>query len=237
MKVFVCGSIGYGHKEEIRRIQEILRKEGFDVLDQFEHDYSHINDFRDKPDLCAKIVRRDLELCDKADVIVLIAKHPSFGAMAEVVISAMKGKPVVAFCPEEVKSPWPIHFASTVVKSEGELIRALRSLEESKIRTIPNIYCEHEAEFTYNKFTCICPVTGMIDKAVIKIRYKPKNRILEYESLDNYFKSFADKRMHHEAVVCKVFNDLVETLKPEWLEVTAEFEERSGVKAVVRRRL
>ncbi len=237
MKVFVCGSIGYGHKEEIRRIQEILRKEGFDVLDQFEHDYSHINDFRDKPDLCAKIVRRDLELCDKADVIVLIAKHPSFGAMAEVVISAMKGKPVVAFCPEEVKSPWPIHFASAVVKSEGELIRALRNLEESKIRTIPNVYCEHEAEFTYNKFTCICPVTGMIDKAVIKIRYKPKNRILEYESLDNYFKSFADKRMHHEAVVCKVFNDLVETLKPEWLEVTAEFEERSGVKAVVRRRL
>ena len=235
MRVMVCGSLGYGHKDEIKRIQEILKREGFEVLDQFEHDYSHVNDFRDKVELCGEIVKKDLELCEKSDVIVLIAKHPSFGAMAEVVISAMKGKPVVAFCPEKVRSPWPIYFASKVVKSEEELVRALKEIE-TPIRTIPNVYSDHEAEFTYTKFTCICPVTGLRDVGTIKIRYKPKDRILEYESLDSYFKSFADKKMHHEAVVCKVFNDIYQALKPEWLEVVAEFEERSGVKAVIRKR-
>ncbi|WP_457549898.1 preQ(1) synthase [Archaeoglobus sp.] len=235
MKVMVCGSIGYGHKDEIRKIQEILRREGLDILDQLEWDYSHIDDFRDNEEICAEIVRRDLELCEKADVIVLIAKHPSFGAMAEVVVSAMKGKPIVVFCPEKLKSPWPIYFASRVVRSVDELVRALKEIK-TPIRTIPNVYSDHEAEFTYTKFTCICPVTGLRDTGTIKIRYKPKDRILEYESLDTYFKSFADRKMHHEAVVCKIFSDIYQALKPEWLEVVAEFEERSGVKAVIRKR-
>jgi len=41
--------------------------------------------------------------------------------------------------------------------------------------------------------------------------------------------------MHHEAVVEKIFNDILSEVKPEKLEVIAEFEERSGVKAIVRR--
>ncbi len=236
MKVMVCGSIGYGYKDEIKRIQEILRREGFEVLDQFEHDYSYVEDFRDKGELCKEIVKRDLELCEKADAIVLVVKHPSFGAMAEVVISSMKGKPVIAFCPEKVRSPWPIYFASKVVKSEEELIEALKSLEyDVQLKTIPNVYCEHEAEFLYENFTCICPVTGRRDYGKVKIRYKPKDRILEYESLDSYFKTFEDKKLHHEAVVCKVFEDLWKALNPEFLEVEAEFEERSGVRASVRK--
>jgi len=48
MKVFVCGSIGYGGIEDIKRVQNTLRKRGFDVLDQLSYDYSHIEDFRDK---------------------------------------------------------------------------------------------------------------------------------------------------------------------------------------------
>ncbi len=235
MKVMVCGSIGYGHKEEIKRIQDLLRREGFEVVDQLEYDYSHVEDFRDKLDLCGEIVRRDLELCEKADAIVLIVKHPSFGAMAEVVLSAIKGKPVIAFCPDKVRSPWPLHFASKIVRSEKELIEALKSLENT-FRTIPNVYCEHEAEFVYGNFTCICPVTGVRDHGVVKIRYKPKDRILEYESLERYFKSFEDKRLHHEAVLCKIFNDLLKALNPEKLEVEIEFEERSGVKARVMKR-
>jgi len=235
MKIMVCGSIGYGGAEKIRSIQKLLREKGYDVLDQLELDYSHIEDFRNKPELCEKIVKRDLELCEKADVLVLVVRNPSFGAMAEVLISSLKGKPIIAYCPENVRSPWPLYFASAIVRNEEELIKALESLKTQSIRTIPNIYCEHEAEFTYKNFTCICPVTGRRDYAVIKIRYTPRSRLIEYESLDAYFKSFKDKTLHHEAVVCKIFNDLYEVLKPEKLEVVAEFEERSGVRAVVRK--
>lgn len=235
--MFVCGSIGYGYKDEIFRIQSILRREGFEVLNQLDYDYSQVEDFRDEKDLCVEIVRRDLELCDQADVIVLISKHPSFGAMAEVVVSAMKGKYVIAYCPEVLRSPWPIYFSNEIARDEKELIEILRDIEKSKIRTIPNVHCEHEAEFTYENFTCICPVTGTRDHARIKIKYKPRGRILEYESLDGYFKSFANKKLHHEAVVCKIYGDLIEALNPELLEVVAEFEERSGVRAVVRKSL
>ena len=234
MKIIVCGAVGYGGIEEIRKLQSFLREKGYEVLDQLTLDYSDINDFRDKPELWEKIVRNDLEFCEKADVIVLVVTNPSFGAMAEVVISALKGKPVIAYCPKEVKSPWPLYFSTTIAKNEEELINAIESIKPKKIRTIPNIYGEHEAEFTYSNFTCICPVTGRRDYAVIKIRYKPKSRLIEYESLDEYFKEFRDKTMHHEAVVRKIFNDIMEAVQPEKLEVIAEFEERSGVKAVVR---
>ncbi len=234
MKVFVCGSIGYGGIEEIKRVQEILRKRGFEVLDQLLYNYTHIEDFRDKRELCSEIVRRDLDFCREADVIVLIAKNPSFGAMAEVVVSSLKGKPVVVFCPERLKSPWPVYFSEVVVKSEEELIEALKSIESKEIRTIPNVYRDHEMVLTYENFTCICPVTGERDYAVIKIRYKPRDKLIEYESLDNYFKGFKDKAMHHEAVVEKIFNDISKAVNPKNLEVLAEFERRSGVKAIVK---
>ncbi len=235
MKVIVCGSVGYGGIDNIRKLQRFLKERGYDVLDQLKLDYSEVDDFRDKPELWSKIVRNDLDFCEKADVIVLIATNPSFGAMAEVVVSAMKGKPVIAFCPKAVKSPWPLYFATAVAKSGEELLSVLESLKMRRIRTIPNVYGEHEAEFVYENFTCICPVTGRRDYAVITIRYKPKDRLIEYESLDEYFKSFEDKAMHHEAVVDRIFNDLMEALKPEWLEVVVEFEERSGVRAKVKR--
>ena len=40
--------------------------------------------------------------------------------------------------------------------------------------------------------------------------------------------------MHHEAVVMKIFGDLQRILETKDLEVEAEFEERSGVRATVR---
>ena len=235
MKVIVCGSVGYGGIEEIRRLQRFLRDRGYEVLDQLKLDYSEVEDFRDRNELWRKIVRNDLEFCDRADVIVLITVNPSFGAMAEVVVSSMKGKPVIAYCPKAVKSPWPLYFATAIARDEEELIHTLESLKVMSVRTIPNVYGEHEAEFVYENFKCICPVTGRRDRGRITIRYKPKDRLIEYESLDEYFKSFEDRMMHHEAVVDRIFFDLMNALKPEWLEIIAEFEERSGVRAKVRK--
>jgi len=235
MRIFVCGPIGYGRIDDIKNVQLLLRRRGYDVLDQLEYDYSHVDDFRDKPELVREIIRRDLELCEKADLIVFVVKEPSFGAMAEAMISSIKGKTVIAFCPDRVKSPWPIYFSDVITRNEEELLKALEKMKQKKkIRTIPNIYGEHEAEFVYDDFTCICPVTGKRDYAVIRIRYRPGDRLLEYESLDNYFKEFRDLQIHHEAVVKRVFYDLLEELKPKKLEVIAEFEERSGVRTLIR---
>jgi len=235
MRVMVCGSIGYGGVDDIREVQRFLREKGFEVVDQLEVDYTEVEDFRDRPELWEEIVKSDLNFCSEADAIVLVAKNPSFGAMAEVVISSMKGKPVVAYCPDKVKSPWPLYFADRLARTLDEVAKALEELRKKPIRTIPNVYGDHEAEFVYSDFTCICPVTGRRDRAKIVIRYRPRGKLIEYESLREYFSGFRDRAMHHEAVVDRIFEDILKVVRPKMLEIVAEFEERSGVRARVRR--
>lgn len=234
LRVIVCGSVGYGGKEEILHLQDYLRVAGYAVVDQFENaDYSSISDFRDVPELCRKIVLRDLEKCRGADVVVLIATRPSFGATVEALLSALRGKPVVAYCPGEVRSPWPLYVASHTAKTVNELLVILESLgrERAGLRTLPNLQGEHEATFTYSDFTCLCPVTGTPDRATIKLKYVPRRRLIEYESLKDYFETFRGKLMHHEEVVATILSDVVKAVEPELVEVEAVFEERSGVKA------
>ncbi len=236
LRVIVCGSVGYGGKEEILRLQDALRMAGYEVVDQFEGaDYTGIEDFRDFREMCGKIVLWDLERCREADVVVFIATRPSFGATVESFFSALKGKPVVAYCPEEVRSPWPLYISSHTVKTVDELLTVLEGLkkEHVKIRTLPNLQGEHEAIFTYSNFTCLCPVTGTPDRATIKVRYVPEERLIEYESLKEYFETFKDKPIHHEEVVATVLSDVVKAVEPKLVEVEAAFEERSGVKARV----
>jgi hypothetical protein len=55
----VCGSIGYGGIEKIKRIYKRLKENGFDTVDHLlekDMDYSHIDDFRDKLKLSQVIV-------------------------------------------------------------------------------------------------------------------------------------------------------------------------------------
>ncbi len=239
MKVLIVGSVAYGGIENIRKLQEILRRNGFEVIDQFkEANYTDVSDFRYNIELCRKIVENDFNKVNEADVLVLLADRPSFGAMAETFYAYLKGKDIIALCKKELKSPWPIYFSKYIVKDEEELIKTLkniRSKKGNKIVTIPNLYGKHEIELIYNGFVCICPITKIPDVATIRIRYIPKDKLIEYESLKEYFKSFKDKEMYHEEVVEKILNDIVNELNPEFLEIEAEFQERSNVKARIKK--
>ncbi|MCS7121340.1 MAG: preQ(1) synthase [Archaeoglobaceae archaeon] len=232
MKVFIAGSSKA--KDEILEIQKKLSNEGFEVLNQFFLDYTKIEDFRDKDEICKEIFKNDLQLVSKADLVVLLATYPSFGAMFEAIYASMMGKVVVAYCPSKVQSPWPFIVSVEKASSFEELLNVLRSFERKRLKVIPNIYGEHETEFEYEDFRCICPVTGMEDRAKIKIKYIPKDFLLEYESLDEYFKDFKEKTMHHEAVVKKILEDVWEAIKPKKLEVEGLFERRSGISARVK---
>lgn len=236
MKVLIIGSVAYGGIDEIKRLQEFLRRNEFEIINQFENaDYTNVEDFRDKKELCKRIVENDLSKVDEADVIVLIADKPSFGAMAEAFYAYLKGKTIVALCKDKVKSPWPIFFSNKIVKDENELLNTLKNIRLNKIKTLPNLYGRHEAEFIYKGFVCICPITKIPDIATIKIRYIPRERLIEYESLKEYFKEFRNKEMFHEEVVDKILKDLVRELNPEVLEIEAEFQERSNVKAKIKK--
>jgi nucleoside 2-deoxyribosyltransferase len=88
-------------------------------------DYSDIKDFREKKELCRRIVEHDLEFVNKADVLVVVATRPSFGTAIEMLIARNSGKRVILLAKEPVPTPWPIHFSDDIVKNEDELIALL----------------------------------------------------------------------------------------------------------------
>jgi nucleoside 2-deoxyribosyltransferase len=142
MKVLVCGSIGYGGVDRIRNIQTLLRNEGITVIDQISEkgmDYTGITDFRDKPDLSAKIVEHDLTFVEKSDVIVVVSNGPSYGTAIEMYIAKRSGKKVITLCEDEVPTPWLIFLSNYIVKTKRDLIDLLRKSqmlvgENKKIR-------------------------------------------------------------------------------------------------------
>jgi pyruvate/2-oxoacid:ferredoxin oxidoreductase alpha subunit len=131
----ICGSIGYGNIDELKKFYGMLKNNGFDVLEHLSQsgmDYSDIKDFREKKDLASKIVKHDLEFITKADVIVVLAGTPSYGAAIEMEMAKKSGKKVILFAPKPVPTPWPVEFSDFVAKSKDELFEILCNLDPIK---------------------------------------------------------------------------------------------------------
>lgn len=128
----VCGSIGYGGINEIRRLYALLREKGYDIVDHLIEkgmDYSDINDFRDKKELSHEIIKHDLEYVNKSDIIIVVANSPSYGTAMEMLIAKEGGKKVIVLAKDPIPSPWPINFSDFIVKDESELIKLLDKLK------------------------------------------------------------------------------------------------------------
>ena len=132
MKIMICGSIGYGGIEKIKKLYAILKEKGFDTIDHIldkNMDYSPINDFRDKPELSKKIVEHDLNHVSMADVLVVIADSPSYGAGMEMVIAKNNCKQIILLASDTLPTPWPVYFSDFMVKDEQELFQLLSKME------------------------------------------------------------------------------------------------------------
>jgi nucleoside 2-deoxyribosyltransferase len=127
----VCGSIGYGGVDEIRRMHSVLLEKGFDIVDHLVRkgmDYSDIRDFRDKKELSQQIVSHDLQFIEKADVIVVLANRPSYGTAIEMYVAKNLNKKVILLANDPVPTPWPVNSSDYVVRNEVELIILLEEL-------------------------------------------------------------------------------------------------------------
>ena len=79
------------------------------------------------------------------------------------------------------------------------------------------------------EFTCLCPKTGQPDFATIEIEYVPDELCVELKSLKLYIWSYRDQGAFHEAVTNKILEDLVSSLKPRFMRITARFNVRGGI--------
>jgi len=79
------------------------------------------------------------------------------------------------------------------------------------------------------EFTCLCPMTGQPDFAVLYLDYIPDQKCVELKSLKLYTWSFRDEGCFHEAVTNRILDDLVAALAPKFMRLTAKFYVRGGI--------
>jgi len=111
-----------------------------------------------------------------------------------------------------------------------------RSTRPSKeLETIPNPSPgrDYEIRFECPEFTCVCPMTGQPDFAVIRINYVPDQVCVELKSLKLYLWSYRDEGAFHEAVTNRILDDLLGALHPRKAEVIGDFFVRGGIHTVV----
>ena len=83
------------------------------------------------------------------------------------------------------------------------------------------------------EFTCLCPMTGQPDFAVLSLEYVPDSLCVELKSLKLYVWSYRDKGAFHEAVTNRILDDLVRAVRPRYMRLTARFNVRGGIHTAV----
>ena len=109
------------------------------------------------------------------------------------------------------------------------------AIRQNKLERWPNPRPErpYVVSFDSPEFTCLCPRSGFPDFALVKIRYQPRDWIVELRSLKLYINGYRDRPISHEAAANQILDDLVSLLEPRWMRVTADFTTRGNIKTVV----
>jgi 7-cyano-7-deazaguanine reductase len=103
------------------------------------------------------------------------------------------------------------------------------------LETFPNPTPERDytVRIRVPEFTCLCPKTGQPDFAELTLEYVPERLCVELKSLKLYVWSFRDEGAFHEAVTNRILADLVETVAPRFMRLTADFNVRGGIYTTV----
>lgn len=88
---------------------------------------------------------------------------------------------------------------------------------------------DYRIQMSLPEFTCLCPLTGQPDFALLELEYVPDRLCVELKSLKLYAWSFRDQGAFHEAVTNRIADDLVRALRPRYLRLTARFNVRGGI--------
>lgn len=110
------------------------------------------------------------------------------------------------------------------------------AIRENRLEKWPNPAPDRPyiVSFDIPEFTCLCPRSGFPDFALIKVRYQPRESVVELKSLKLYINGYRDRSISHEAAANQILDDLVGLLDPRWMKVVADFTVRGNIKTVVR---
>lgn len=110
-----------------------------------------------------------------------------------------------------------------------------KAIQDAKLESWPNKNRKRDyiIEINLHEFTCLCPRSGYPDFATIRVEYIPDRKIVELKSLKLYINKFRNVYISHEEITNKILDDLIQILKPRWIEVTGDFNPRGNVKTVI----
>jgi len=103
--------------------------------------------------------------------------------------------------------------------------------DKSLLEVFENIHQDKDYWVTLNidEFSALCPKTNQPDFATLIINYIPNVDMVESKSLKLYLFSFINSGEFHEDVVNKIGKDLIELMKPKYLEVVGLFYPRGNI--------
>ena len=93
----------------------------------------------------------------------------------------------------------------------------------------PNPGRDYTIRIRIPEFTCLCPMTGQPDFAVLHIEYIPETQCVELKALKGYVWSYRNEGVFHEAVTNRILEDLCALTAPRFMRVRAEFSVRGGI--------
>jgi 7-cyano-7-deazaguanine reductase len=103
--------------------------------------------------------------------------------------------------------------------------------DRAALDRVPNPHPDthYLARFTAPEFTCLCPVTGQPDFALLVIDYAPDQWLVESKSLKLYLASFRNHGAFHEDTTVAVGKRLAELLAPHYLRIGGYWYPRGGM--------
>jgi 7-cyano-7-deazaguanine reductase len=109
------------------------------------------------------------------------------------------------------------------------------SPSKTSLETFPNPSPDRDYTIRMEipEFTCLCPKTGQPDFATLLLEYVPDAQCIELKSLKLYVWSYRDQGAFHEAVTNRILDDLVQSMKPRFIRLTARFNVRGGIYTAV----
>jgi 7-cyano-7-deazaguanine reductase len=114
-------------------------------------------------------------------------------------------------------------------------VEGYERINAARLETFPYEYAGSDAvvEISTDEFTAVCPWSGLPDFGRLKVRYVPRERVLELKSFKYYLHSYRNVGIYQEHAANRILQDLVTATDPRWMELELDYNIRGGVHTTV----
>ena len=117
------------------------------------------------------------------------------------------------------------------LKALGRNVQAAGDYDPSVLDAFDNQHPgrDYWVTFTCPEFTTLCPKTGQPDYGTITFEYIADKLCVELKSLKFYLQAYRNEGVFYERLTNQILDDMVSTMQPRYIKVTAEFTPRGGL--------